>query len=314
MIITALCLAAISWILYIALPNLDAAIWGLTSYHYSQWGDISIIDRILRVLEITVPTLLKQFPCYFLLWATLLFLGFGRIRNYLGRHSAVLITITGLLLFTIPNLLTGGYLVEYFVPLIFTSFPIVGIAYEKLIYRNGRLSIIVLTLVFIAAIVMGFMRSRFTLYDLSGGQAPIEEIRQVSAVVVEHSTPGDKLFALEALWIAIESHRQVVPNMTMAQFSFSDIDTGTADRLHLVNGPIICEYFENHIPKLVILTDLDWDIWQSSPYYERIAASLKKNYRLVYSRDDFGQRDIHVDVFLDADNNEILQKNQGAIP
>lgn len=297
-IVVALCLAACSWMLIVALPDLDAALWGLMMYHLTQFGNLSLAERTWRIVEITIPRLVEQFPCYFLLMATLVFLGIGRIRAALRSYPATLITVVGLFPFAVANLLTGGFLVEYYVPLLFILFPIIGIAFARLFLRISKRSQIVLQLVVLSALVMGLVRSRFTLYDLSGGQPPIEKIQDVAAVVTKNSGPNDKLFAFEALAVAIESHREAMPNQAMAQFSFSSADTKTADHLHLMNGPMILGDIENGIPKLVILTDLDWEILRGFTDYDSIVAALDQNYRLIYSLENFGQRDNRVEVFL----------------
>jgi hypothetical protein len=86
--------------------------------------------------------------------------------------------------------------------------------------------------------------------------------------------------------------------MTMAQFSFYDTDTKTANHLHLINGQIALSYIENSIPKIIILTELDWGILRNTSFYEDIVASLGKNYRLIYSDTNFGQNSSHIEVYV----------------
>ena len=87
-------------------------------------------------------------------------------------------------------------------------------------------------------------------------------------------------------------------NMTMAQFSFDETDAPTANQLHLINSQITLNYIDDRIPKIVVLTDLDWSILQNTPNCKKIDASLKTNYRLIYSKNDFGQHGNHIDVYL----------------
>lgn len=298
LIMVAFCLLALSWVLILALPNISAAEWGFLTHHSSQWGNISIAERIAQILNFRIPLLLVIFPSYFLLWATLFLMGYNQIKIHIKRYFIVFITITGLFLFAIPNLISGGFYADYFVPFIFISFPISGIAYTKIFHRQSQYSKIVMTVVLLSTLVLGLIRGGFYFIDISGGHAPVEEIRNVSTIISENSTPRDKIFVLEALWLAIESNRQVMPNMTMAQFSFYDIDTKTANHLHLINGQIALSYIENSIPKIIILTDLDWGILRNTFYYENIVASLEKNYRLLYSEANFGQNSSHIEVYI----------------
>jgi len=195
-------------------------------------------------------------------------------------------------------LINGEFYIEYFVPIIFVSFPIAGIAYSKFFQWKGKYSRIAMDVALLSTLALGFIRGGFYFIDISGGHGPVEEIQNVSAIVAENSTPNDRIFVMEALWIVIESHREVMPNMTMAQFSFYDVDTKTADRLHLINGYIAWRYLEQGIPKIIILTDLDWGILRNSSYSKSIVASLGKNYRLLYSEDNFGQHSSHIDVYI----------------
>lgn len=298
LIIIAICLAASFWILILALQNIDAATWGLVTHHASQWGNTSINERVAQILNFRIPSFLVAFPSYSLLWVTVLLMGFNQIKINIKHHFAILITTIGLFLFSIPNLISGGFYTEYFVPFIFVSFPITGIAYTKIFHHQGKFSKVFMNVVLLSTMVLGLIRGGFYFIDISGGRAPIEEIRKVSTIISENSTTRDKIFVLEALWLAIESHRQVLPNMTMAQFSFYDTDTKTANQLHLINGQIALHYIENSVPKIVILTDLDWSILQNTFYYEGIINSLENNYRLVFSEENFGQHSSHIEVYI----------------
>lgn len=298
LITIALCLTASFWILILAFPNINATIWGLVTHHSLQWGNISTNERIAQVLNFRIPLLLIAFPSYFLLWAIILLKGFDQIKNNIRHHFAIFITTAGLFLFAIPNLISGGFYAEYFVPFIFVSFPITGIVYTKIFDRQGKYPKAIMNVVLLSTVVLGLIRGGYSFIDISGGHAPVEEIRNVSTIILENSTAKDKIFVLEALWLAVESDRQVMPNMTMAQFSFYDTDTNTANQLHLINGQIILSYIENSVPKIIILTDLDWGILRNTSYYEKIVSSLEKKYYLIYSEENFGQHSGHIEVYV----------------
>jgi hypothetical protein len=302
-IILALCLAAFSWVFYLAFPNIDAAVWGLVAYHSSRWGNTPVAGQITQILFSRIPQLLQAFPSYVLLYATIIILGFRQIKIPIHRTIVIFVPVIGLCLFAIPNLISGEFYIEYFVPAIFLSFPIAGIAMGKIFQQKSKYPNLIMNVVLLSALALGILRGGSFFIDSSGGRAPVEEIRQVSAVVSKNSAPDDKLFVLQALWIAIESRREVMPNMTMAQFSFSDFDTITADHLRLINGPIAWSDIENSIPKMVILTDLDLGILQKSPYYEKIVVSIEKNYRLLCTEDNFGQQSGRIYVYIRRQEN-----------
>jgi hypothetical protein len=294
----ALCLLACLWLFFLALPNPYAELWDIYLNFLFQWGNISVVERLLRIMKISIPNLIVQFPCYFLLAGILIILSARRLNNALRAYWAVFITAAGLFLFGVINLINGGYLVEYDIPLLFVSFPIMGIAFARLFPAIEKRSRFVLQLAVVAAVAMGLLRSRLYYYDLSGGQLPIEKIRKVAAVVMENSAPSDPVFSLEALPVAVEAYRPVLPNMAQGQFSFLNVDTATANALHAINGDIALRYIATGEPKLILLTDVDWNLLRSSPDYQAIVAALAQNYYLIYREDHFGQLDDEVEVYL----------------
>ncbi len=296
--ILALCLAAFSWVAVLAFPNPDAAVWGLVTYHTSQWGGASVAERVLRILFFRIPELWAAYPAYFIVYGVLAGLGFRAMASRKKRPWVVMVVIAGSCLFAVPNLTTGGFGTEYFVPLIFLSFPIAGIAISKLLDFMGRIPRMAVTTALISALALGMIRGGYPFLAISDGHPPVEKIRDVASIVSENTSPSDTLFVMEALWVAVESGRQAVPNAAMAQFSYLATDPRTADRLHLMNGQIICRYFSDRVPKMVILTDIDWGILRSATEYECIVDSLENNYRLIGSEDNFGQHNSHLDVYL----------------
>lgn len=298
LLLITLCLLPLLWISVSALQNFDATIWGLVTHHTSQWGRLSLIERLAEVINFRIPSLLISFSLYFFLWLTVLLVEFRLIKTNIKYYCSILITTIGLLLFSIPNLISGGFYTEYFVPFVFVSFPITSIAFVKIFYRKGKFTKIFMEVVLCSAMILGLIRGGYYYIDVSGGRTPIDEIKKASAIISENSTLNDKIFVLEALWLAIESQREVMQNMTMAQFSFYDTDTKTANKLHLVNSEIILSYINNSDPRIIVFTDLDWHIIQKSSYYENIINSLYKNYRLIYSQDDFGQNSSYIDIYI----------------
>ncbi len=296
-LLIALCLSACLWLGWLGLPNVEALQWGLLTHHTAQWGDRSVLERVVAMLTVRAPLLFAVFPAYILLWGVLLCLGYRQIRISFCRQPTLLVTLIGLLLFALPNLASGGFYGEYFAPFFFIAFPLTGIAYAQVLLQRGRYAKIVLKAALLATCVLGLARGGFDFIDTSGGTAPVEEIKTIATVVAANSTSDEQLFALEALVVAIEARRRVLPNQALAQFSFSDGDTAAVERLHLLNAPMVWSYLETRLPKIVMLTDTDWLLWQHTVYAERIAATVKNHYELIYQGAEFGQYRNRIEVY-----------------
>jgi hypothetical protein len=149
-----------------------------------------------------------------------------------------------------------------------------------------------------AVIVSGLIWHSTSYIDLSGGRLPIEEIREAATVVKTNSTPKDEIYVLEALSVVVEADRQAMLGMTMAQFSLFDGETKTAEQLHLVNGQLTLGYFDQRIPRIIILTSFDWASLHETTEIDEIEASLKKNYQIIYTASNFGQNMNRIEVYL----------------
>jgi len=302
LIISAACLFVLVYFLSFVLRNTDSALWGLILHHSMQWGDLTIMEQVSQILSFRIPALIIVFLFYIILWGTLTLTSLKQAKNSTKPFWVLLTVTTGLLLFTIPNLISGGFYTEYFVPFVFVSFPITGIVYAKTYPNQGKYLKAFINLALLFAIIFGFIRGGNSFIDTSGGSSPIEETRKVASHVSKNSDPSDQIFVLEALWLAVESNRQVLPNMTMAQFSYYDVETAKAKRLHLVNSQMIFDHIKTKTPKLVILTEIDWDILMSTSRYENIQQALEENYLLIYSQDNFGQHNDHIDIYVQNEN------------
>jgi hypothetical protein len=303
LITTAIGLVALGWMLYLALPNPSAAVWGLLTYHTAHWGNIPTTQKILEIAISRIPRLFIVYGNYLVLAIVLLLMTRGKVKQSIRRFPIPLIVLAGLLLFVLPNLISGTFLEEYFVPLIFTALPIMGIALIMLLARLSIPKKVILNIAFLFALVWEFIWGGYFFIDRNNGITPIDAIKRVADVARENSEPQDQIFTLEALTVAVEADRPVPPNLAMASFSFSEADTKTANSLHLVNGELIADYFENGIPKVVVLTGQDWQIFRDSGIYEAISAPLERNYRLIFSEEGFGQHSDRVELYVSKNGN-----------
>jgi hypothetical protein len=134
--------------------------------------------------------------------------------------------------------------------------------------------------------------------DASSGKPPLEEIRQVAEFVSQHSAPSDRILVLEALWVAIESDRSVLPGMTMAQFSYQEVDRAVANDLRVVNDDILLEYINNRAAAVIVLTDVDWHVLARSGNAGLLVHALDEQYELALTAQHFGQTAEDVYVYL----------------
>lgn len=294
--ILTICAVATFILLAFMLPNVAAAYWGLIDHHVLQWRGDTFFERIIHIFTTRIPNLWILFPQYVLFWVAIL-LDFKRIKTHIKKYPVILVITVALLSFAIPNLVSGGFHLEYFVPLIFVSLPIAAIAYTKTISGRGLFSQAFLKAMSLCVILLGLLHDGYYFLDMSA-MLPVEEGRQPSTIIAENSTEDDKIFALQALWLVIDADRTVLQNTTMAQFSFYETDTQTADLLHLVNGEIILRYITHRTPKIILLTDTDWVILRETPYYEAIVDALERHYCLVYHHEEFGPNRNRLEIFL----------------
>lgn len=285
--------------------NMESAKWNLLAHHIGKWGNTSVAGKIARVLALRMPNFVEHFDYYvFVLFPiSLLALRDGelrtRIKTYLRHKLPILVIAIGLALFSISHFGTGGWHIEYFVPAVMSFLPIIAIAFSKVFsLQKSFSSRVLLQGIFLITLLVAPLRHNVQHIDISGGEPPLEEIREVSAYISRHSSPSDRLFVLEALWTAIDSDRSVLPGMTMAQFSYQDISTEEAERLRLVNGDILLEYIKDCSAKVVVLTDLDWQIFKRTGYDKLIRQALFSQYDLVLTRGSFGQRSENVYLYL----------------
>ena len=303
--VLALCIALASGASAFFLPTLEIARWNLLTYHTAQWVQTSILYKLTTILLIRLPDFWSDFDMYVVMLVSLIFIALGdsttrvKITPYLRRNSPVLAVGIGLSLFIIVHLGTGGWYTEYCAPAVMSFLPIIAILFSKLYpLQRSVASRIVLECMLVGCVVSPLGSHDIQHIDLSGGALPLEEIREVSKFIAQHSSASDKVFALEALWTAIESDRSVLPGMTMAQFSYQEVSREEAARRKLVNGDIALEYIKGCLAKVVVLTDGDWLMFKRTGYDAAIRRALLSRYELALTRAAFGQQSTSVYVYL----------------
>jgi hypothetical protein len=296
-IILTFCVVIIVVALLIVIPNSHAVEWNLLGHHLGQWGKVSTPGGVREILRIRIPPSVTFFLCYLLLGLSItsIIMCNPKVRRkaewYVRRHPPLIIVTVGLIAFVVAHLGTGGFHAEYFVPAIVSMFPILSIATAgtlRCLKSRGReiathdrpraWTRALLQVVFITCLALVPIRHSAGLVDLSGGQMPVEEIRKVARYVARNTEASDSILALEALWISIEANREVLPGLTMAQFSYQDVGRQEAQELKVVNGELILEYVEDGTAKAVIFTDLDLHMLRQSQVVDPIQQALLSHY------------------------------------
>jgi hypothetical protein len=277
------------WMLLLVAPNIEAATWGLIAHHADQWGDASLRTRVDQIVTMRAPLWLRAYANYLLLFGITILFGARRLVAFLAHHRALTIVSSGLVLLLLPNIVSGGFYAEYFTPILLVFFIPLAAFFVETHSRGGLLSTVFLKTALLSAIVLGIIRGGMTYIDLSGGQTPIDELKAVADEVGKIAANDDYVLALEALSVVVEANMRTPMNMTMAQFSLYEGDTKTAERLNLVNAPMLLRYIDRQTPHIVILTETDWKLLKDTGMSDEIATSLNARYEHYMQMGDFGQ-------------------------
>lgn len=278
---------------FFMLPNWPAAQWDLFSSHLDHWGSAPVIDQFKQVLTVRVPEIAQNYGSALVLGAAALYFVLHRrgARPWPRDPAPIAAVAAGLFLFAASHLLNGIWQVEYLVPAVTVLIPILAIALGRL-YAEARSPSRAFIQGAVVALTLLLPLGESTQHtDLTGGRLPLAEIDQVAEFVAQNSKPGDSVLALEALGVAVDADRRVLPGMTLAQFSFQDVDTQTAHQLHVVNYQIIAEAVERKAARVVLLTDADLAMLESSNPSDpgAIPRALGRNYSRALVMTEFGQ-------------------------
>jgi hypothetical protein len=73
-------------------------------------------------------------------------------------------------------------------------------------------------------------------------------------VITNFAAPSDTVFALSLEEVVVEAHRHPVKGVTLGMFSYEDVSTARARQLRILNDERLGNLFQNHPPKLAVLT------------------------------------------------------------
>lgn len=296
-IIIMLSVAAVAFFCMLALPNWPATYWNILLHHTNKWGDISGIEKSRRVIFARLPLLFLAFPTYATLFLIVAVFNFRVFSAFLRKNKILLLLLISLMLFAVPNLVAGKLYSEYFVPLMFSLFPILGAGIVKIWPKQTKISRIFLQVVLLSTFILGLLRGGSIYIDVSGGRLPVEEAKEIASLIEANSDTEDLILALEGLWIVVEADRHTLPGMAMAQFSYLDVESKEAARYLLINDEILLEMIHDKEPAFIVITDTDWELLKTSDNYDALKEQISANYSFIDSWDNFGQEQSVIELY-----------------
>jgi len=306
-----LSIAVVIWIVLFVAPNSEVLLFNVVGVHMNRWGDTSTLMKLKSILLDRIPSIAGHWPLYLVLMSLSGFFGLREqwTRRLIGRHSGLIPVVVGLALFASSHLIAGGWYLDYLIPAVIPFVLILGIFIGKLYDEQLQGSRV---RYFSQGLLLGLLlliplANRISHINGSGKQAAMAKIIEVSEFLRRNTAPRDKIIALEALWVAVESQRDVLPGLTMAQFSYQDLSTEKCRELHLVNYDILREYVKNQDAKAIVLTSRDFSILGREhgnfrePFTDvsnSIEAAIEGGYELARMQPHFGRRNNSVYIYL----------------
>ncbi|MBL8080125.1 MAG: hypothetical protein JNM55_19305 [Anaerolineales bacterium] len=196
-------------------------------------------------------------------------------------------------LFLSVHFVGSGPMYEYYIPA--TTFLVALIIWFLFSFteiKSGINSFVLWTSRFalVATTIMLIYTGRFGLYNYEyyHGKPPIGTIREI-AMVVNRYYPEQPIFTMEALYVAIEARREIMPGMSMAQFSVLDLDREQAEELHFINSEMLIDVLNSNRTKVLVLNEREAN---------SLAEIIENDYVKVFEVDNFGQKSIRAFVFI----------------
>jgi hypothetical protein len=295
--------AAASWVVaFFLLPDWQAARWDLLDSHLNHWAGMALSSQINEILSARLPDIAQNFGLVILLGMLSVYFSVRveGMRYPQGNRLPLLIFALGLGLFAAAHLANGLWATEYLVPAATSFLPILAIALSQVYGGLENQSRVLLEGTLIAVLLLLPLTESTEHIDLSGRRLPLAELDQVAAFVDQNSPPADKVLALEALNVVVDANRATLPGMTLAQFSVQNVDTATAQQLHVVNSEMVANAIAQKAARIVILTDADWQrlVGSNPADTENLQHWLDQNYRLTESMTRFGQFSQTIRVYV----------------
>ncbi len=283
--------AAALWLpaLYLFSRNPAATQWSLLGLHLDQWHGATPLRRLAEMVAFRLPAIATGFgPHLPLIGVTTAVYSLG--RRPARRLGLPLLMLLSLGLFAVSHLITGEWHLEYMVPAVAAAMPLLAIGVARGWEQAGGRQMRVLWASLLAVTLGAALIQNFPLHlVLNPANAPVEVIRAAARVVADNSAPDDRLLAIEALTVAVEAHRDVLPGLALSYTSVQQVTTAEALALHIVSPDMVAAALEQHVAKLVLLTPGDRRQLAALGVDARIQAALDAQYRPLATLGEFGQ-------------------------
>jgi hypothetical protein len=287
---------------FFLLPDWQSARWDLFDSHLRHWAGADLSSRIVRVLTDRVPDVIQNFaPALVLFAASLYFIAcYEHIKPWATRHLDILATTIGLGLFAASHLVNGLWDIEYLAPAMSACLPILAILLGNVYNDLGAPARIFAQGALVATLILFPLNESIQHIDISGKRLPVEEIFSTANFVAQHTQPSDRIVALEGLNVVVDANRNTLPGLDIAQFSVQRMDTPTAQRLHVVNAPMLAAMVQSKSARMVILSDRDWGVVRAADQASAdvLQDALTRYYNLVLTVPQFGQYGNNLSIYL----------------
>lgn len=282
----------------------QSSYWNLFKYHMEPGktdllsiGWFSFVsDRFWKICKIFITNygLLLLVPGI-ALWVI-------RIKN---KHSGlvaipfsdntidIIVSAFAILGYMVMHTISGRFFEEYMVPAIVTIIPLAVIIINKQLNSSHyspqyKVFLLLSSIIFpVVVFLNGIKMDRISYINTCPHLESVRRIDKVGEIIKNNTSMADKVFTLEYLFTVINSDREVLPGLEMAQFSFTEFDTELAKRYHLVNKQMLFDYFYNKMAKILVFSESNQRVFGNE---SSASEFLSDNYELIYTDNDFGQR------------------------
>lgn len=271
--------------------------WNLTGHHLSQWegkeAAISFSGMLNEVFVVRMPLfMLFYLPRIGSLTIIgILLLDNRQARRRVRQAEEVMAVFVGLVGFTIVHFVTGGFHLNYFAPSMLTVTPIIawGMLYIFTVSANRSLRV-VMAFLSVLWIVWGFSTGLQSITNIS----QIAQIQQAQHIFEETVTPDQTIFVLEPLWLLVETERDPLPNLTMAQFSYEPrYSIKEAEQQRLVNSEMVQAYLDT-ADVLLVQT---WE-YELEPYLTSVSFDSDEFDRVEVRPPDASAEGPRIDIYV----------------
>ena len=302
LIILASCFPFVLWGASFLYPNPNLPLWNIYSYNatihgmgFSADALANFFPHLRGFLRYARPFLFIGIPLILSIFSSIYYGSFNQKKN-----GHLFLAAMACFSFASLHFFGDSPLLEYYVPAIMFlvvisvwflfSFTATKSGINNLILWAGRATLGFIVVALITAGKFGIAN-----YNLYEGHPPIRTLQEIAKVVSQYY-PSQPIFALEGLYVAVETNRDVLPGLSMAQFSILDMSKNEVNEIHMVNTEMIVDILKSPDTKILILTERE--IASLDKSINGLNNILETNYMNTFEIDHFGQKSVKAYVFI----------------